>query len=86
MADDHAVAVGLAGAGHLEGLGLGDVRDRQGAQVEEDVDVLLGLELAQELLVDGGQLGAGFVEEDAEAYVSVCQRVQVLGIVGLACL
>lgn len=50
------------------------------------MDVLLGLELAQELLVDGGQLGAGFVEEDAEAYVSVCQRVQVLGIVGLACL
>ena len=65
-------------------LRVGDGGDVESAQLQEDGEVGAGLELLQELRVDGGDGLAGLVEEDAEALDggelgAAEERVEALG-------
>lgn len=68
MADDEAIAVWDREPRDVVAVFDGHGRLLQGAQVEEDDDLGRGDEFDHELAEDGGDGGAVFVEEDAEAF------------------
>lgn len=68
MADHQAVAIRDREPGDVVAVFDGDGGRFQGAQVEEDDDLGRGDEFDHELAEDGGDGGAIFVEEDAEAF------------------
>ena len=69
MADNEAIAVGDAHARDGVTVFEGDGGGGERAEVEEDANFGGGEEFAEEVDVDGWSHVAGFVEEDAEAWL-----------------
>lgn len=69
IAVSHSQPVDVANAGPADAIPIlgSDARDGHEAEVKQDDGVHLGLELEDKVLVDLGNVRAGFVEEDAEA-------------------